>query len=408
MKIGIIGAGIIGVTSALTLAKRGHDVTIFERSDVASGASGGNAGAFAFADVIPLATPGIMRNAPKWLLDPNGPLAIPPAYALKIAPWLFSFWRASLPGGYADAVAAQGALMRLSSSTLEHIIAEHGLQDLVRREGQLQVYEGERAFNATLKSWEKRREEGVEFQLFANPEAIANIQPGLSPRFTHAAFTPNWMNVVDPAKWTRRLADEAQASGVKVVHTEIKHIALNDGRPILSAQEDDWTVDTVVLSAGAHAKALFGALGYRLPLETERGYNVTFAKTDFDLRTHVTFPDHGFVVTKIGEGLRVGGGVELGGLKLKPNMSRAEALLEKAERFMPGIGKGAYERWMGFRPSMPDSLPVIDKPAPGLVFAFGHGHLGLTQSTGTALLVAELVEDKPTRIDVSPYSAARF
>ena len=164
------------------------------------------------------------------------------------------------------------------------------------------------------------------------------------------------------------------------------------------------------MAAGAHSNGLLRPLGLSLPLETERGYNTTLPAGSFDLRTHLTFSAHGFVVTKIDDGVRVGGAVELGGLKLAPNMKRADALLAKAADFLPGLDTTGGTQWMGFRPSMPDSLPVIGAAPghPNLILAFGHGHLGLTQSAGTAELLADLVAGRPPRIDLAPYSATRF
>ncbi|MCO5159059.1 MAG: FAD-dependent oxidoreductase [Aquamicrobium sp.] len=410
MKIGVIGAGVVGVSAALALAKRGHEVTVFDREGVAAGASRGNAGAFAFAEIIPLATPGVMRKAPFWLFDPNGPLTIPPAYMLRIAPWLFSFWQASLPGRYRAAVAAQSALMAHSAAALERLVAVHGLQDMLRREGQLQLYEGEKEFSRSLREWEERRGAGVEFTLLESRGAIAEIQPGVAERFTHGGFTPGWVNVTDPALWVERLAEEFTRAGGRIERADIRAIAASPSEARITGPEGDWRFERVVLAAGAFSGRLSRQLGLRLPLETERGYNTTLPAGAFDLRTHVTFSGHGFVVSRIGEGIRVGGGVELGGLHLPPRMGRAEALLTKAAAFLPGLKTGGGTQWMGFRPSMPDSLPVISAAPhnPAVVLAFGHGHLGLTQSAGTAELVADIVENRPPAIDITPYRASRF
>lgn len=410
MRTGVIGAGIVGATVALALVRRGHSVVLFDRSGGADAAAVGNAGAFAFADVIPLATPGIMRKAPRWLLNPDGPLAIPPAYLPAIVPWLVRFWRSSWRDRYAAAVAAQSALMGLSQAALDRLVAAEGLEPLLRREGQLQVYEGEAAFRASLPGWEERRAAGVRFELLQNPAAIAAIQPGLAPRFTHAGFTPDWSNATDPAVWRDTLVARATAGGARTIHAGVRDIRATEAGIAVVTGDETAVFDRVVIAAGAWSGPLARAVGLRLPLETERGYNTTLPAGAFDLRTHVTFADHGFVVSKIGEGVRVGGAVELGGLKRAPRMSRAETLLRKAAAFLPGLRTEGGVQWMGFRPSMPDSLPVIGAATavPGVVLAFGHGHLGLTQSAGTAEVVADLVEGRAPAIDIAPFRPTRF
>jgi D-amino-acid dehydrogenase len=410
MRIGVIGAGVVGVTAALALVRRGHEVTVLDREGVAAGASRGNAGAFAFADIIPLATPGIIRRAPRWLFDPNGPLSIPPSYALRIAPWLLAFWQASLPGRYRAAVSAQAALMAHSAAALEKLVAEYGLHDMLRREGQIQLYEGASEFRRSLPGWDERRAAGIRFELLEGRAAIAEIQPGLDARFTHGGFTPDWINVADPARWVERLAEIFTRAGGAIARADIRALAASPSEVHVAGPEGSWNFERVVLAAGAHSGLLARQIGLRLPLETERGYNTTLPAGAFDLRTHVTFPGHGFVVSRVGEGIRVGGGVELGGLHLPPRMERAEALLKKAATFMPGLKTTGGTQWMGFRPSMPDSLPVISAAphSPLVVLAFGHGHLGLTQSAGTAELVADIVERRPPSIDIAPCRAARF
>ncbi|WP_417263998.1 NAD(P)/FAD-dependent oxidoreductase [Celeribacter sp.] len=406
----VIGAGIIGVTSALALQKSGHKVLLLDRKGIAAETSRGNAGAFAFTDIEPLATPGIMRKAPKWLLDPLGPLSLRPAYLPKIMPWMYHFWRATAQSRYAAAVKAQSDLMHLSRQALDRLIASVNGEPLMRREGQLQVYEGDAQFRATLPSWELRRQHGIAFNLLESPEAIADIQPGLHPRFTHAGFTPDWMNTVDPAQWTEFLAQHFVQSGGEIDQADIRALT-----PKLDGVEVETTshkvhASQVVVAGGAWSHHLARTLGERIPLETERGYNTTFPTASFDLRTHVTFANHGFVVTRIGEGLRVGGAVELGGLSLPPNYKRAEILVEKAQSFLTGFDPSGGTQWMGFRPSMPDSLPVIAsaKKSDRVIYAFGHGHLGLTQSAGTAELVAALAARRTPEISLSPFRADRF
>ncbi len=407
----VIGGGVIGLSAALEMQRRGLSVTVVERAPDAQSASTGNAGAFAFSDIEPLAAPGILRRAPKWLIDSLGPLSIPPAYALRIAPWMLRFWRASWRDRHAASCRAQAALMAQSRDALTRLVAATDAEPLLRREGQLQLYDSAASFRASLPGWDARRAEGIAFDLLQDaPERIAEIQPGLDTRFRFAAYVPDWINVTDPAMWHAHLRAQFLAIGgqmhraeVRALHPLSDHVALDSDAGAMRAGH-------VVLAAGAWSHHLARSLGERLPLETERGYNTTLPDPRLDLRTHLTFADHGFVVTRIGDGLRVGGAVELGGLRLPPNYRRAEVLLHKAQTFLPGLNAQGGRQWMGFRPSMPDSLPVIGRSAVSarVIHAFGHGHLGLTQSAGTAELVADLVAGARPAIDLTPFRPDRF
>lgn len=407
----VIGAGIIGISIALKLQAQGKQVWVLDRQGVCAETSAGNAGAFAFSDVIPLATPGIMRKAPKWLLDPLGPLSLRPAYAFKIIPWMLRFWRASWRDKYKAALTAQASLMDLSKAALERQVSAVNGEFLIRREGQLQLYEGEAQFQASLADWKVREAHGVVFTLLESPAAIADIQPGIHARFTHGAFTPQWKNVLNPIKWTQHLAKSFENLGGKIAIAHIHSIELKDDHVLLNgADPEDFQANNVVLAAGAWSKTLALSLGDNVPLETERGYNTTLAAGAFDLKTHITFSHHGFVVSKIDQGVRIGGAVELAGLSLKPNYKRADVLLDKAACFLPALKITQAKQWMGFRPSMPDSLPVISYASRSkrVIYAFGHGHLGLTQSAGTAELVSCLITEQPSPISMSPYCAKRF
>ena len=401
----VIGAGVVGLSTGLTLRSRGLEVTVIDREGPAAGASAGNAGAFAFTDILPLASPRIIRQAPKWLLDPLGPLSVPPAYALKIAPWMWRFWKASWPARVAASTRVQTAMMRLSQTTLEPFLAREGLMPFLRRDGNLQVYEGEREFRASLPGWEARAAEGIDFRHLTGGE-IAEIQPGLAPRFTHATFTPGWWSVTEPRDYTLALAERFRAQGGRIEVAEARALVHGGVETSAGTMRAAW----IVLAAGAVSHRIARTAGVRIPLEAERGYNTTLPRGAFDLRTQVTFGGHGFVVTRIGEGIRVGGAVELGGLDLPPNHARADAMLKKAAAFLPALRTTGGTQWMGFRPSLPDTLPAIGPlaPRPDVICAFGHGHLGLTQSTGTAEIVADLISGRTPPIDIRPFSPHRF
>ena len=407
----VIGAGIIGINCAIALQQRGRRVVIVDRESDTLGASYGNAGAFAFSDIMPLAAPGIMRKAPGWLLDPLGPLSIPPRYALQIAPWMLRFWRASWRDRVEASTAAQTALMDFSRSCLISAINAADAGHLLRHEGQLQLYQSAAELSASLPAWQARARHGIPFRHLQSVEEIAAIQPGISPEFCAASFTPEWHNIVDPAAYMQHLITLFRQAGGEIRRTKITALAQhNTGVVLTTATGQTLRADDVVVASGAWSRDLARSIGDKIPLETERGYNTTLPAGAFDLRTHLTFGGHGFVVSRIGDGIRIGGAVELGGLNLPPNYKRAKVLLDKARRFLPGLKETGGQQWMGFRPSLPDSLPVIGR-SPGnsrITYAFGHGHLGLTQSSGTGELVADLVTQRATAIDVTAFRPDRF
>lgn len=406
----IIGAGVVGLSAAIAAQARGLAVTVLDREGPAAGASAGNAGAFAFTDILPLASPGILRKAPKWLLDPLGPLSVPPAYALQIAPWMFRFWRACSPARVAHSTVAQTALMDLSKAELEGFLAATGTLPMLRKDGNLQVYEGEAEFRASMPGWKAREAHGIAFH-HLDAAGMADIQPGLSPRFTHGTFTPGWYSIADPKLYTLALAEHFRSRGGVIERAEITALKPGEqGVELTTADGRRLTAGRVAVCAGAFSHRLARTVGDIIPLETERGYNTTLPRDALDLRTQVTFGGHGFVITPLSTGIRVGGAVELGGLSLPPNYQRSAAMLTRAKSFLPALKTEGGVQWMGFRPSLPDSLPVIGhaRHTPRILYAFGHGHLGLTQSAGTARLVADLLTGAPLAIDIAAFSPQRF
>jgi D-amino-acid dehydrogenase len=410
IDVAIIGAGIVGLASAFRLIEAGRRVLLIDRQGIAKGASFGNAGAFAFSDVLPMASKGMLRKVPGWLADPLGPLAIPPAYLPKIAPWLLRYWRAGWPDRFEASLAAQSALMDLARREWANLAAAAGIANMVRSDGSLELYESEDELKASLPGWQARERHGIGFEHIRGSR-LAELQPGLSPRFVAGTFVAEWQTVDDPYLFATALGDAVKTRGAGFLSADVLSVRQVD-HFIAVYLADGTTIRTkqVVIAGGAWSKALTAPLGDAVPLETERGYNTTLPPGAFDLKRQLIFGGHGFVVTPLSTGIRIGGAVELGGLQLKPNFRRSEAMLKKAKTFLPDLRTGGGKQWMGFRPSLPDSLPVIaqSRASPDIVYAFGHGHLGLTQAAATGRLVTELIQKATPSIDISPFAATRF
>ncbi|HEY0918071.1 NAD(P)/FAD-dependent oxidoreductase [Devosia sp.] len=406
----IVGAGIVGLAAAFKLQQAGRTVLLVDRTGMAEETSRGNAGGLAFSDVLPMATSGVLRKLPRWLSDPLGPLTIPPAYLLPITPWLIRFWRAGWPDRVKASIAAQSALMRLAASEMASLVQDAGLADMIRADGVLELYESEAELAASEPGWSARKAEGIGFEHVRGAE-LAALQPGLSPRFVAGTFIPAWQTVSDPYDFALAIGSAVQARGGALHIAEVRAVTpAAGGVDVQLADGERISAAKAVIAGGAWSKGLAAALGDEVPLETERGYNTTLPPGSFDLKRQLTFGGHGFVVTPLTSGIRVGGAVELGGLALPPNFARADAMLRKAKAFLPDLRVEGGKQWMGFRPSLPDSLPVIgaSRRSPDVVYAFGHGHLGLTQSAATGRLVADLVTGATPPIDLAPFAAQRF
>ena len=406
----IVGAGIIGLATAFKLVEAGRSVLLIDRKGFAEETSRGNAGAFAFSDIMPLATKDVLRKLPRWLSDPLGPFTIRTEYLTQIMPWMVRFWRAGWPDRVAAGIAAQGALMRVARREMDAMVAAAGLGSFVRSDGVLELYESEVELRASRHEIEAKEREGIEVRVVRGDELRA-LQPGIAPRFVVGTYIPSWQTVSDPYDFALAVGTAATARGAQFRKAEVRALRpMGDGVSVVLGDGTTLSANKVVVALGAWSRSLTAPLGDLIPLDTERGYNTTLPAGAFELQRQLVFPGHGFVVTPLANGIRVGGAVELGGLALPPNFKRADAMLSKAASFMPGLKTDGGKQWMGFRPSLPDSLPAIgrSRPSPHILYAFGHGHLGLTQSAATGKLIAELVTGAAPSLDLTPFSPQRF
>lgn len=403
----IIGAGIIGLSIAYYLQQEGRKVTLIDRKGVAQEASFGNAAGFAVTDLLPLASPGMLLKAPKWLVDPLGPLTIRPSYLPKLTPFLWRFFRASWPDQYQRSITAQADLMNVARAEIKKIAERPEMAAQIRSDGALHLYENEDDLRANDEHNREREKHNIPFRHLGREE-LDELQPGLSPHIKSATFLPTWQTVDEPHQWAQSLFKIIRENGGELIEQNVTNV--NKSGSVTLENGDVLTAKNVVIAAGAWSHKLAAQLGDKIPLETERGYNTTLPIGAFDLKRQLIFGSHGFVMTPLSTGIRVGGAVEFGGLEAEPNYKRADIMLQKAKKFLPGLQTEGGVQWMGFRPSLPDTLPAIGNAssAQNITYAFGHGHLGLTQSLATGRLVADLLAGRPAQIDMTPFKPSRF
>ncbi len=406
----VIGAGIVGICCALYLRRDGHRVTVVDYRGPGEGASQGNAAIISGASVEPVAMPGIVGRVPGMLLDPLGPLAIRWSYLPRLTPWLLRFVAASRPDRVERISIALRELSSRCIASFKPLTQAAGIGDMIRDTGWLSVYKTEASFHRSRGELELQRRRGVKFDLLTGDQ-IRQIEPSLAPIFERAVFFPENSMTVNNFRLVQRLAEDFTARGGRLLQETVTDVVLGPTGPReLVTDKGRHAIDAVVVAAGAWSKALTRRLGHRVALDTERGYHVMLPDPGVMPRLPIHVGDHGFVMTPLEHGLRFAGTVELGGLKAPPNWERADVLLKHGRKILPGLQETGLTRWMGFRPSVPDSVPVISvsPKTPNAYFAFGHGHLGLTFGAITGRLIADLAAGRATGFDMAPYRVDRW
>jgi D-amino-acid dehydrogenase len=407
----VIGAGIVGVNVGLALQKQGFAVTLADKGEPGRGASFGNAGAIAATECAPISMPGTLRHVPGWLMDPHGPLSLRVSYLPHLLPWLVRFIAAGQRHRVEKIATELAALLHCAWDDYDPLIRDAKLQDAVFRDGALAVYRSNQGRQAADYSIDLRRRNGITLTDVSR-EQIREIEPDLAPIFSCGVLEENWGRVLDPFKIVTGLYQLFRDRGGKFQTAEITDFVYRDGRPhaAINRTGENIPFDMVAICCGAWSKHLAARLGNKVPLDTERGYNTTVPYHGVTLNHMVISADDSIVLTPMDIGIRVGGAVELAGLNAAPNYDRAKALFAKGQQVLPGLRDEGGTQWMGFRPSMPDSKPVISASPrhDNAFFAFGHGHLGLTMGATTGRLLADLVAGNRATIDMTPYRINRF
>ncbi len=411
LSVIVVGAGIVGLATAFHLRSAGAAVTLVDRDPEGDKASLGNAGGIAVTEVSPIAATGLAWRLPGWMLDPLGPLAVRPRHLPRLVPWLIRFAKAARPGEAKRIAAALAALNARTYDDLLPMLAQTGLLGELHRVGALTVYESERGFQRDAADWNLKRSFGIVVEPMTG-EAARAMEPALGSMICRAMFTPQWSHVDDPRRIVEGLRGWLRRNGAAIVAGTVGRVLAPDGQTAGLAMQGGETLraDRVVVAAGAWSGLLARRLGDPVLLESERGYNTTFPDPGVMLDREVIFAERKFVATPLSCGLRIGGSAEFGGLDARADHRRSTALATLAARYLPGLRTAGGARWDGHRPATPDSLPVIGPSPthPGVIYAFGHGHLGLTQAATTGRLVADLVGGRPPPVDLAPYSITRF
>ena len=408
LKVGIVGAGIQGISNALFLQKKGFDVTIFDRENPGSPvASYGNAGHFSPYASLSLNRTDILLDVPAMLMSSTGPLALKWNYVPKMIPWFMKFILNTTKNKMMHTAKNMHQILDLALPAYDELFDEVDIEGLVENKGILYIWNDQ-----DLKSRELeinvRKELGVQQQL-VNKKEIHDLEPNIKPFYHAGVYYPYARHARNPKKILLKFFDLFLKKGGQFKKTDVKSIDFQDELPILKTDTDQFLFDKLVIACGAFSKKLTDNLDEKIPLDTERGYHVHFKDCDHLLQRPVIFSNRGFGITPMEQGLRVVGTVEFGGLKNPLSKSRIKNLINNA-KYMLGDLPDHEDEWLGFRPTLPDFLPVMgpSKNHKNVFYCFGHHHLGWTLGPISGKIVSGMIAKENTNLNLAPYSSTRF
>jgi glycine/D-amino acid oxidase-like deaminating enzyme len=408
LKIGIVGAGIQGISNALFLQKKGFSVTIFDRDEPGSpAASYGNAGHFSPYASVPINRPDVLSDVPAMLLSSTGPLALKWNYVPKMVPWFLKFIRNCTTKKMMHTAKNMHQILDLALPAYDELFDDIELGGLVEKKGILYIWNDQ-----NLKSRELeiniRNELGVD-QQEVTPKEIHDLEPNIKPIYHGGVYYQYGRHARNPKKILLKLYDLFLKKGGKFLKMNIKDINFDDEKPVIKAETQSFLFDKIVIACGSFSKKLTDNLDEKIPLDTERGYHVHFKDCDHLLSRPVIFQNRGFGITPMEQGLRVVGTVEFGGLDNPLSKSRVKNLINNA-KYMMGDLPEHEDEWLGFRPTLPDYLPVIgpSKKYKNVFYCFGHHHLGWTLGPISGKIISGMIAEENTNLDLKPYSSLRF
>lgn len=406
----VIGAGIVGASCAWHLQRRGLKVTLIDHEMPGQACSSGNASCISTSSVIPFSYPGLIKKVPGWMLDPLGPMRIRPWDFPALVPWLWKFWRVSNMKKVEQIAAAQTLLMKAVFADYHEILEATESTHLKRAQGAIHVYDTEKEYLEDMWQEELRARMGFTTQRLSTAE-VKEMVPCLKLDKKVALMMPEWHHLLDPALVTARIAENCFSHGGKWINDRV--LSVSAGASGVSLQTESGQkieADQVVVAAGAWSNVIAEQLDYRVPMTAKRGYHSMIAEPGVVLDYPVMSISRHFVMTPMTDGLRVAGTAEFAALDAEPDYRRAKVLIKQAGDFLEGLEVNGVSEWMGQRPMMADSMPVISvSPNHHNVFyAFGHGHYGLTQGPTTGRVIADLVTGQRPTTDISEFRFDRF
>ncbi|MDE1460662.1 NAD(P)/FAD-dependent oxidoreductase [Spartinivicinus poritis] len=417
IDVAVVGAGIVGICCACYLRQAGLKVLLLDRLPPAEGASKGNAGHFATEQVLPLASPHILTKIPAMLFNPLGPVAIQWQYLPQIFPWLLRFIWQARAYCFKQNIFALQALNEQALTSYQTLLKAAGIEHLVKTNGSMVVFESPTRFKASQLQFELMADHGVSIN-YLNGEQVREQEPNLSRQVTAGVLFPDTGHTINPYRLAMALYDYYRGIGGDFQCANVTGLYKNGDGCVIKVQathqpanhevNSQYKVPRLVLTTGAWSKQWVQQLtGIKVPLDTERGYHLMVPSAGHMLNMAVSSGERKFIMTPMEEGLRLAGTVEFAGLQRPANMKRADILFHHAKALLPELPNQQGERWMGFRPSLPDSLPVIDQDGP-VYFAFGHQHLGLTLAAITGQLIQEMIQRAKPSVNLTPYRVTRF
>jgi D-amino-acid dehydrogenase len=410
MRVAVVGAGIVGVSCALHLRRDDHDVTLIDPRAPGTATSFGNAGGIVTGAVVPNSTPALWRDIPHMLFDRDSAVRVRWRYLPQIAPWLIRFLLAGRDARVGPIADALLPLVTRAYDAHRELAVLSGADDLLRPVGWLKLYETEAGFAATQYERDIMAARGVRCDVLG-PDEIRQLEPAIAHNFIRGLFQPDSAFVASPHRLVQAHAALFQRLGGSIAQERVRGVQPIEGGVRLDCELGFRAFDAVVIAAGAWSKELARQVGDRVPLDTERGYHLNIEPGDAgELRRAVVFAERGFVLAPMLDGIRLTSGVELAGLHAPPDFSRIRRLLPAARAALPGLSDRVTRQWLGYRPSTPDSLPVIGRSlhSRAVFYAFGHQHLGLTLGPITGRLIAAAVADRQPESGLAPYRADRF